>query len=180
MLSGGMNAPFGVVRIANLEGINCSQFRGRQVCREHWCSNMLRVNIEKSKVGLWVDINKQSYSLNTQVTKCEMDLSELKWKGWGKIKRTAMQHVYIAELLRGGDRLKASWNGQAVWESWKGVQCNMLRWPHYSVRWERTGSRRPDHPGGPARSDQESYKSMLGTKPNVSEPIFITDLYVMC
>ena len=41
----------------------------------------VEVDIEKSEVGLWVDINKQSYSLNTQVTKCEMDLSELKWKG---------------------------------------------------------------------------------------------------
>ena len=72
------------------------------------------MDIEKSEVGLWVDINKQSYSLNTQVTKCEMDLSELKWKGRGIIKRTAMQHVYIAELLRGRDRFKASRNGQAV------------------------------------------------------------------
>ena len=95
MLSGGRNALFGDARIANLEAIIFSQFRERQVCRKHWCSNMLRVNKEKSEVGLWVDINKQSYSLNTQVTKCEMDLSKLKWKGRGKIKRTAMQHVYM-------------------------------------------------------------------------------------
>ena len=52
-------------------------------------------------------------------------------------------------------------------------ECNATCWGGHiiEVRWERTGSRWPDHPGGPARSDQESYKSMLGTKPNVFEPI---------
>ena len=66
----------------------------------------VEVDIEKSEVGLWVDINKQSYSLNTQVTKCEMDLSELKWKGRGKTKRTAIQHVYIAISLQCIERVR--------------------------------------------------------------------------
>ena len=42
ILSGGRNALFGDARIANVV-----------------------VDVEKSEVGLWVDINKQSYSLNT-------------------------------------------------------------------------------------------------------------------